>query len=77
MKLQPVDQRTRNDLIKRGHATEPPDHCRPKRGPCLYVDIKTKDGGWLPMRFTSMGQKFEIKYMDGCFFPFIFTVVET
>lgn len=77
MSLQPVDQRTRRLLIERGHATEPPEHCRPKKGPCRYVDIKQKDGTELPRRFTSMGQKFEINYVDGCFFPFIFAVIES
>lgn len=72
MNLHSVDQRTRNRLVKLGHATEPPKHVRPKKGPCPYVDTKKKDGTELPMRFESMGQKFVIKYVDGCFFPFIF-----
>lgn len=76
MNLQKVDQRTRNLLVKRGHATEPGPCVRPAKGPCPYVDTRKKDGTELPMRFESMGQKFVIKYVDGCFFPFIFAVIE-
>lgn len=67
-----VPQTLRNRIIKAGFASEPPEHVRPKKGPCPYVDIKKPDGGEMDRRFTFEGKKYEIRYVSGCFFPFIF-----
>lgn len=69
---QAVDQRTRNRLVKLGHACEPPELVRPKRGPCLYVQDRLADGTWLPRTFKAGGKTYRISYVDGCFYPFIF-----
>lgn len=69
----PVPQRVRNLIVKAGFAFEPPEHVRPKKGPCPYVDTKDpKTGEEVDRSFTYRGQSMRIEYVSGCFFPFIF-----
>lgn len=69
-----VSGRLRKRIIKAGHAFEPPVHCRPKKG-ISYAYVETRKPGTgeeVPSRFEFDGNNYTIKYVSGCFFPFIF-----
>lgn len=55
------DRRLLYNMARKGHF-EYPIHKRQ-----LYVDEKHH-----PRRFEYKGNKFEIRYLDGCFYPFVF-----
>ena len=70
--MKPVSQRLRNRIVKAGLAFEPPEHVRPKKGPCPYVDTfnpatKTE----VDRDFIFEGEYYRITYQAGCFYPFI------
>jgi hypothetical protein len=70
--MKAVPQGLRNRIVRAGHATEPPEHVRPAKGPCPYVDTRLPDGSEVPSCFVFEGAAYEIKYVSGSFFPFIF-----
>ena len=70
-----VPQALRDRSVKSGLVAvfEPPRHVRPKKGPCPYVDTKNPKTGELGQsRFTFEGKDYEVDYISGCFYPFIF-----
>lgn len=67
-------------LERAGLIAEPPEHVRPyKKGKPLrwglygYVDTVEAVGTW----FAHQGRHYRLKYVDGCFFPYLYERVGT
>jgi len=64
-------------MERAGHFSKPPEHVRPKGAMWgsgyAYVDTKPDK----PSCFNYRGSNYEIRYIDGCFLPFVFYINES
>jgi hypothetical protein len=64
------DKRTLRGMSAKGHIVWPVVNHRGKHTEHPYINDE-KNGVYLPTRFEYNGKKYQIKYMDGCIYPFV------
>lgn len=59
-------------MARANHLAEPPAHVRPTgaRWGSGYAYVDTLPGQ--PSNFAYKGAAYEIRYLDGCFFPYVY-----